>query len=96
MPIQIIIVNKDKLILDLQERLLNLEKAFVLLEQENIRLKEENQILRHRVSELEARCKSNSSNSSRPPSSDGYQKMPAFPRKSSGKMAVKKDIKAII
>ena len=78
-------LNKDKLISDLQERLLNLEKAFVLLRQENIRLKDENKILKYRVSELKARCKSNSSNSSRPPSSDGYQKKPAFPRKSKGK-----------
>jgi len=85
LPKQIIMLNKDKLISDLQERLLNLEKAFVLLRQENIRLKDENKILKYRVSELKARCKSNSSNSSRPPSSDGYQKKPAFPRKSKGK-----------
>ncbi len=35
--------------------------------------------------ELKARLNSNSENSSRPPSSDGYQKKPAFPKKKNGK-----------
>lgn len=38
-----------------------------------------------RVSELEAELNSNSGNSSRPPSSDGLKKKPAFPRKKGGK-----------
>ncbi len=78
-------MNKDKHISELEERLSKLENAFVFLQQENTFLKKDNKILRHRVSELEAKCNSNSSNSSRPPSSDGYQKKPAFPRKSEGK-----------
>ncbi len=38
-----------------------------------------------RIAELEAQQKSNSSNSSKPPSSDGLKKRPAFPRKKGGK-----------
>lgn len=38
-----------------------------------------------RIGELEAQIKSNSSNSSRPPSSDGLKKKPAFPRKKGGR-----------
>lgn len=52
---------------------------------ENTQLKAENAVLQSKVSELESRLKSNSSNSSKPPSSDGYQKKPAFPKKSKGK-----------
>ncbi len=35
--------------------------------------------------ELKARINSNSSNSSKPPSSDGYKKKPAFPKNKNGK-----------
>ena len=45
----------------------------------------ENAELKTRIAELEARINSNSRNSSKPPSSDGYQKKPAFPRKKKGK-----------
>jgi len=45
----------------------------------------ENAELKTRIVELEARINSNSRNSSKPPSSDGYQKKPAFPRKKKGK-----------
>ncbi|MEI2421184.1 DUF6444 domain-containing protein, partial [Arthrospira platensis SPKY2] len=38
-----------------------------------------------RIAELEARLKLNSRNSSKPPSSDGLKKSPAFPRKQGGK-----------
>ena len=38
-----------------------------------------------RIAELEARLSQNSSNSSRPPSSDGLSKQPAFPRSLRGK-----------
>lgn len=38
-----------------------------------------------RIAELEARLSQNSNNSSRPPSSDGLSKKPAFPRSSGGK-----------
>jgi transposase len=55
------------------------------LRQENSALKTENAELKSKVAELEARLNSNSRNSSKPPSSDGYQKKPAFPRKKKGK-----------
>ena len=55
------------------------------LRQENSALKTENTELKSKVAELEARLNSNSRNSSKPPSSDGYQKKPAFPRKKKGK-----------
>ena len=38
-----------------------------------------------RIEDLEAQIKTNSSNSSRPPSSDGQKKRPAFPRKKGGR-----------
>jgi len=38
-----------------------------------------------RIVELEAQLKTNSSNSSKPPSSDGLKKKPAFPRKKGGR-----------
>jgi len=55
------------------------------LHQENSELKEESTALKSRVAELEAQINSNSGNSSKPPSSDGYKKKPAFPRKKKGK-----------
>jgi len=55
------------------------------IEQKYTVLKEENTALKARVTELENRLNSNSSNSSKPPSSDGYKKKPAFPRKKKGK-----------
>jgi len=55
------------------------------LHQENSELKEESTDLKSRVAELEAQINSNSGNSSKPPSSDGYKKKPAFPRKKKGK-----------
>ena len=91
MPAEINTVNKDKLIEDLQRRLSALEQIVDALlhenekiKQENRKLKEENETLQERVKELEAKCNSNSSNSSRPPSSDGLKKAPAFGRKAEG------------
>jgi len=55
------------------------------LHQENSALKTENTDLKARIAELEAQLNSNSRNSSKPPSSDGYKKKPAFPRKNKGK-----------
>ncbi len=55
------------------------------LRQENSALKTENTELKSKVAELEARLNSNSRNSSKPPSSDGYKRKPAFPRKKKGK-----------
>ena len=78
-------MDKGKAISELLNRLSKLEKDFISLHDENIHLKKDNEYLKLRVAELESRCNSNSSNSSRPPSSDGYQKKPAFPRNLKGK-----------
>ncbi len=85
-------MNKDFLISELIKRLNNLEVEFmqlktdyVVLKKASIQLQGENTILKSKVSELESRLKSNSSNSSKPPSSDGYQKKPAFAKKTKGK-----------
>lgn len=56
---------------ELTLRLDQAEKRIVALEAEN--------------SELKARLSSNSKNSSKPPSSDGYTKKPAFPKQAKGK-----------
>ena len=64
-------LDKDQLILEL------LEKVEIL----TIRLESAEK----EIAELKSRLNSNSSNSSKPPSSDGYQKKPAFPKKKKGK-----------
>lgn len=54
-------------------------------EKENKLLRAENSILKTENAELKARLNSNSRNSSKPPSSDGYTKKPAFPKEKGGK-----------
>ena len=85
-------MNKDFVISELIKRLNILEVEFaqlktdyVVLKKSNTQLRAENTLLKAKVIELESRLKSNSSNSSKPPSSDGYQKKPAFPKKPKGK-----------
>jgi transposase len=58
------------------------------LRQENSELKDKTSVLEAKnadlkteVAKLKAQLNSNSRNSSKPPSSDGYKKKPAFPRK---------------
>jgi transposase len=60
-------------------------KQYETIDQKYTELKEENAGLKARVAELESQINSNSRNSSKPPSSDGYKKKPAFPRKKKGK-----------
>jgi len=55
------------------------------LRQENSALKTESSDLKAEVAKLKAQLNSNSRNSSKPPSSDGYKRKPAFPRKKKGK-----------
>lgn len=64
--------------------------AQVLLELDE--LKKENALLRQEIAELKSQINSNSKNSSRPPSSDGYRKSssPALPKTSKGKKGGKK------
>ncbi len=63
---------------ELHSLILDLISKIKELESENSALREENANLR-------AQLKLNSCNSSKPPSTDGYKKKPAFPRKSNGK-----------
>ena len=85
-------MNKDQVISELVEKIEFLSNELVQVKKENAEIKEafkevklENADLKVRITELEARLNSNSSNSSKPPSSDGYMKKPAFPRKKKGK-----------
>ncbi len=62
------------------------------LRQENSELKDKTSVLEAKnadlkaeLAKLKAQLNSNSRNSSKPPSSDGYKKKPAFPRKKKGK-----------
>ncbi len=69
----------------LTSRLYETVKNYAELQLKYAELELENTELKSKVTELEARLNSNSRNSSKPPSSDGYQKKPAFPRKKKGK-----------
>lgn len=71
-------LGKDKLI---QELFQKIEVLTSRLEQAETNIA----VLELENAELKARLNSNSKNSSRPPSSDGYQKKPAFPKKGNGK-----------
>lgn len=75
-----------------------IKELFRKIENLNLRIQQlesaeqENEILRKRISELEqensdlkSRLNTNSRNSSKPPSSDGYQKKPAFAKPTKGK-----------
>ena len=48
-------------------------------------VKQDHKVLKEEKAELKARLNYNSRNSSKPPSSDGYQKKPSFPKKKKGK-----------
>ena len=60
--------------MELQERLARLEARFVELERDNGELRRENAVLRAENADLRARLGQDSSNSSKPPSSDGLGK----------------------
>lgn len=68
-------MDKDFIISELVKRIDSMSADLALLKEENTQLKT-------RVAELEAQLNSNSTNSSKPPSSDGYQKKPVFPKES--------------
>ncbi len=70
----------------LTSRVLQLE-AF---QEENKTLKQDNAELKIENLELKARLNSNSKNSSKPPSSDGYTRKPAFSKKAKGKQGGQK------
>jgi transposase len=77
--------NLTSRLIDAEERLSATERNYTKLQSEYAKKETENRELKAKVAELEARLNSNSRNSSKPPSSDGYQKKPAFPRKKNGK-----------
>jgi len=76
-------LGTDQVISTLVEQIDVLSNRLAQVEKENADLKEEN-------AELKARLNSNSRNSSRPPSSDGYKKKPALPKKAKGKQGGQK------
>jgi len=76
--------NCEKQVSELINRIGIIEGYIIALKKENEALRKENSALKQRIKELEAQCKSDSSNSSRPPSSDGYRKKPAIPRLGKG------------
>lgn len=70
----------------LNAQLSALTQKFTALEDEMVVLREENHALKGRIGELEAQVRTNSRNSSKPPSSDGLGKpAPKSLRKSSGR-----------
>ncbi len=70
----------------LQRSVKSLQDRVVSLEAENYKLRDDNSKLREEVKELTGKLAKNSSNSSKPPSTDGYQKpKPKSLRKPSGK-----------
>jgi len=84
--------------LEIPETILEL-KGFVrilfdkvqILETENASLKIENVALKEEIAQLKASLNLDSHNSSKPPSSDGLKKKPAFPREKNGKQGGQKD-----
>ena len=75
------IQNLIKKVEDLTNRVRHLEK----FEEENKILHYTIAVLKTENADLKARLNSNSQNSSKPPSSDGYKRKPAFPKKTGSK-----------
>jgi len=82
----------QQLVSTLIEEITSLKSQLASLETENAALRIENATLKQEISllkienvELKARLNQNSSNSSKPPSSDYYNRKPAFPKVSKGK-----------
>ena len=79
------IVSLKTEVATLKSQVASLEKENAALRKENTELKQENILLKIEISELKARLNQNSSNSSKPPSSDYFNRKPAFPKTSVGK-----------
>ena len=74
----------------LAQRLEKAEKRIEELESVNTTLRLENTKLKEENTELKTRLHRNSNNSSKPSSSDGYKKKPAFPKAKNGKQGGRK------
>ncbi len=81
LTIRVLIQNVE----ELTRRLEKLEKENKILRHENVMLKAANTELKVEIAELRARLESNSHNSNKPPSSDGYKKHPVKPALPKGK-----------
>jgi len=80
-------LNKDKLIQELFQKVEGLSlrvQQLEVFEKENKILRQENVALQAENASLRSRLNSDSSNSSKPPSTDGYKKKPAFSKKHKG------------
>ena len=64
---------------ELTRRLEKFEKENKILRLENTMLKSQNEVLKAENAELRVKLESNSHNSNKPPSSDGYKKKPVKP-----------------
>jgi transposase len=78
-------LSKNKDIQKLLEKVNSLMIRVSELEFENAKLKKDVIELKAENAELKARLNSNSKNSSKPPSSDGFKRKPAFSKKKKGK-----------
>jgi transposase len=93
-------LDKDKVIFELMRKVESLTMRVSQLESfdidnkklrfENEQIKAENAELKAEIAELRNRLNRNSSNSSKPPSSDGYQKKPALVKGKNGKQGGQK------
>jgi len=88
-----LVANVDSLlkrVSELETNNVKFKQEFVKLKKDNNHLKNENTFLNKENTELKARLNSNSKNSSKPPSSDGYKRKPAFSKKKKGKQGGQK------
>ena len=81
LAIQILIKKVE----ELTRRFEKLEKENKILRLENTMLKSQNEVLKAENAELRVKLESNSHNSNKPPSSDGYKKRPVKPAFQKGK-----------
>ncbi len=80
---------------ELNRRIIWLEKGNKALRSENALLKTENALLKAENVELKSRLNSDSHNSNKPPSSDGYKKRSIKPAFQKAKTAVMEDKKGM-
>ena len=79
-------MSLEEEILTLKTLVTSLLERVAQLEAENAELRLENTALKNENLELKARLSKNSTNSHKPPSSEGYGKKPAFPKVSTSKV----------